>query len=239
MSALDLTPYLGLFKLGWQSDPSQLPRPRGADHLTIETAAWLAEINEQLTDLAAELEITLVLMGGNAAALRMDAASQRGSRDNDYLTDASEAEIDTLMAAFAERFAPLAPFFVPELYVPEGARPLPLRTYHMNAPATYAHTFTDTHRLKIEFHVNIEELPPSETITSEHFALPQPVQARVPLVPYQVALKLLTLTDPPVVSVSDATVCCHDRSTTSPVSCPRSTAMTRGPRSRRMHARST
>ncbi len=52
MSAFDLTPYLGLFKIGWQSDLSQLPHPRGADHLTIETAAWLAEINEQLTNTA-------------------------------------------------------------------------------------------------------------------------------------------------------------------------------------------
>jgi hypothetical protein len=56
MSAFDLAPYLGLFKLDWQSDPSQLPHPRGTDHLTIETAAWLAEINEQLTELTDELE---------------------------------------------------------------------------------------------------------------------------------------------------------------------------------------
>jgi hypothetical protein len=198
MIAFDLTPYLELFKLGWQSDPSQLPHPRGADHLTIETAAWLVEINEQLTDLAAELEITLVLMGGNAAALRMGVASQRGSRDNDYLTDASEAEIDALVAAFAERFVQLAPYFVPELYVPEGARRLPLCTYHMNAPAVYAETFNGMHHLKVEFHVDIDDLPPSETVISRHFALPQPVRARVPRVPYQVALKLLTLTDPPV-----------------------------------------
>jgi hypothetical protein len=190
MSAFDLAPHLELFKLGWQSDPSQLPHPRGADHLTIETAAWLAEINEQLTELAAELDITLVLMGGNAAALRMEAASQRGSRDNDYLTDASEAEIDALMAAFAQRFTPLVPYFVSELYVPQGARPLPLRTYHMNAPAVYAETFNGMHQLKVEFHVDIEELPPSEMITSQHFALPEPVRARVPRVPYQVALKL-------------------------------------------------
>jgi hypothetical protein len=197
MSAFDLAPYLGLFKLDWQGDPSRLPHPRGADHLTIETAAWLAE-NEQLTDLAAERGITLVLMGGNAAALRMEAASQRGSRDNDYLTDASAAGIEVLMAAFAERFAPLVPYFVPELYVPEGARPLPLRTYHMSAPAVYAETFNGTHQLKVEFHVDIEDLPPSETITSRHFALPRPVRARVPRVPYQVALKLLTLTEAPV-----------------------------------------
>ncbi|MDA0160785.1 hypothetical protein OM076_10960 [Solirubrobacter ginsenosidimutans] len=102
------------------------------------------------------------------------------------------------MAAFAERFAPLAPYFVPELYVPEGARPLPLCTYHMSAPAVYAETFNGLHQLKIEFHVDIKELPPSETIISPHFALPQPVRARVPRVPYQVALKLLTLADPPV-----------------------------------------
>jgi hypothetical protein len=56
MSAFDLAPHLGLFKLDWQSDPSQLPHPRGTDHLTIETAAWLAEINEQLTELTDELE---------------------------------------------------------------------------------------------------------------------------------------------------------------------------------------
>lgn len=74
MSPQRLFNYLDLFKLGWQSDPSQLPRRQGTDHLTVETGAWLAEINEQLVDLASARDIALVLMGGNAAALRMDIA---------------------------------------------------------------------------------------------------------------------------------------------------------------------
>jgi hypothetical protein len=157
-----LAAHLHLFKLGWQADPSTLPRRPGTDHLTVETAAWLAEINEQLTELAAERDITLVLMGGNAAALRMEAAKQRGSRDNDYLTDASGPEIDALMAAFAERFVDLAPLFVPERHIPEGAQPLPLQTYYIPVPAIYAPSRTGEHPIKVEFHIDTADMPPSE-----------------------------------------------------------------------------
>jgi hypothetical protein len=193
-----LTAHLRLFKLGWQADPSVLPRRAGTDHLTVETAAWLAEINEQLADLAAARSITLVLMGGNAAALRMEAAKQRGSRDNDYLTDASGRDIDALMDDFAARFAELAPLFVPKRHIPAGAQPLPLQTYYIPVPAIFAPSRNGQHPIKVEFHIDIAAMPPSEAITREHFALPEPVRATVPKVPYQVALKMLTLADPPI-----------------------------------------
>jgi hypothetical protein len=143
---------LGLFKLGWQADPSLLPR----------------------------------------------AAKQRGSRDNDYLTDASGPDIDALMRDFAERFAALAPLFVPKRHIPEAAQPLPLQTYYIPVPAIYAPSRTGEHPIKVEFHIDIADMPPSEEITRTHFALPDPIRATVPKVPYQVALKLLTLADPPV-----------------------------------------
>jgi hypothetical protein len=37
----------------------------GSDHLTIETAAWLAEINDQLTDLAEANEIEPIMVEPN------------------------------------------------------------------------------------------------------------------------------------------------------------------------------
>ena len=57
-----------------------------------EISAWCVRVNEQLKLLAAEHRIELQLMGGNAASLRLEAAAQRGSSDNDYLTTASEPD---------------------------------------------------------------------------------------------------------------------------------------------------
>jgi hypothetical protein len=73
------------------------------DLFTAELAAWCAEVHEHLCDLEDTVGVELLLMGGNAASLRFDAIQQRGSRDNDYLTTASHADIGRLMDAFAER----------------------------------------------------------------------------------------------------------------------------------------
>src|SRR5918992_4142601 len=91
---------LALVKLDWLRDPESAltqGRERGiSDPHFVEMSAWCAELHAQLAELAEELGIPLLLMGGNAAALRLEAADQRGSRDNDYLTTATEAEIREL-----------------------------------------------------------------------------------------------------------------------------------------------
>lgn len=72
MSALEA--HLDLFKADWIADPELLAkRIREAsvsDRYTAELAAWCAEIHEHLRELADELDIGLLLMGGNGASLR-------------------------------------------------------------------------------------------------------------------------------------------------------------------------
>jgi hypothetical protein len=51
--------------------------------------------------------------------------------------------------------------------------------------------------VKIEFHLD-PELPPHERLSSEMWAVAEPVHANVPLIPFQVGLKLMTLVRPPV-----------------------------------------
>ena len=98
-----------LFKLAWVTDPANaLAQGRAvgiSDPHFIEMSAWCAELHAQLAALAVERDLPLLLMGGNAAALRLEASKQRGSRDNDYLTTASEHDIRALMDAFVARFA--------------------------------------------------------------------------------------------------------------------------------------
>lgn len=99
---------LGLFKLDWVADPVialEQARELGiSDPHFIEMSAWCAEMHAHLAELAEERELPLLLMGGNAAALRLEAAHQRGSRDNDYLTVATETDIFGLMDALTARF---------------------------------------------------------------------------------------------------------------------------------------
>lgn len=65
-----------LFKLDWVLDPTMLAQQQRATGITsqytAEIAAWCAELHQQLQDLAAEQDTLILLMGGNAAALRMD-----------------------------------------------------------------------------------------------------------------------------------------------------------------------
>lgn len=202
MSASDEV--LRLFKLDWPGDPSLLEERRkamGVQHYVAEMAAWCAEINAQLDELAADRGMPLVLMGGNAAALRLEVAKQRGSADNDYLTSASEQDIAGLMDAFADRFAVAPePYFRPELMPkPEGAEELPLRAYKVKVPRISEHNPRGDEHLvvKVEFHLD-QELPPHERVSSEMWAVPEPVHATVPLLPFQVGLKLMTLVRPPI-----------------------------------------
>lgn len=206
MTALDK--HLDLFKLDWLKDPAaalELGRARGiSDPHFAEMSAWCAELHAQLADLAQERGLPLLLMGGNAAALRLEAAKQRGSRDNDYLTTATEADIHGLMDAVVARFEPYfeAPLFrYRQLHGGPNAEPLPLVAFAFEVPALLDSKVRDGRlSIKLEFHIEDDPglFPESESVSGEFFALAERLQAVLPRLPHQVALKLMTLVEPPV-----------------------------------------
>lgn len=199
---MSIDDHLGLFKAEWIGDPERLKtlarESRYNDLFTAEIAAWCAEVHAHLRDLEAEVGVELILMGGNAASLRFDAVKQRGSRDNDYLTLASHADIQRLMDAFAERFAALHPLFLPSVYEPKRpAAELDLITHVIPVALRLHHGRASNNTVKVEFHFETD-LPPSETLSGSVGPTKQPMLARVPELPYQFVLKLMTLASPPV-----------------------------------------
>ena len=199
---------LELFKLDWLNDPESAlaqGRERGiTDPHFVEMSSWCAELHAHLAELAEELEIPLLLMGGNAAALRLEAANQRGSRDNDYLTTATEAEVRELMDALVARFAPHfeEPLFrYRELHGGPDAEPLPLVAFAVDVPAQLDTNAQDGRlSIKLEFHIENDPalFPEGESVSGQFFALREDFRARLPRLPYQLALKLMTLVGPPV-----------------------------------------
>ena len=193
---------LDLFKAEWISDPEQLKTvartSRYNDLFTAEIAAWCAEVHEHLRDLESMVGVELILMGGNAASLRFDAIKQRGSRDNDYLTVASHEDIQGLMDAFADRFAALHPLFLPSVYEPiRPTHELNMMTYVIPVALRLDHGRASNNTVKVEFHFETD-LPPVETLTGRMGPTQRPVLARVPELPYQFVLKLMTLAAAPV-----------------------------------------
>lgn len=201
---IDLADHLDLFKAAWIGEPELLEdglrAAKISDKFTAELAAWCVEVHEQLRDLEKELDLELMLMGGNGASLRFDAASQRGSRDNDYLTAASPAEIKRLMEALASRFAALPePLMRPTIYQPKGpVRDLPMASYEIPVPLRLNHGYAQDNRIKVEFHFETA-LPPSQIVVGSlgPAASPQ-MTARLPRVPYQLVIKLMTLAAEPI-----------------------------------------
>jgi hypothetical protein len=193
-----------LFKLDWVRDPLLLAEQQRVTGITsqytAEIAAWCLELHEQLRDLAQDTGLQLLLMGGNGAALRMDVASMRGSADNNYLTSARHGDVQALMDALGRRFSGmpdglLQPQRIPK---PEGAEELPLLAYRVAVPKLFdPNPMIEVLTVKLEFHLD-DELPPSDTVTVAHGVVGQSLTAQIPQLPYQVALKLMTLVQPPV-----------------------------------------
>lgn len=193
-----------LFKLDWVRNPVLLAEQQRVTGITsqytAEIAAWCVELHQQLQELARDMGLQLLLMGGNGAALRMDLASLRGSADNDYLTSASPRDVRALLDALAHRFSGmpdglLQPQRIPK---PEAAEELPLLAYRVDVPKLFdPNPSIDALTVKLEFHLD-DELPPSDTVTVAHGVVGQSLTAQIPQLPYQVALKLLTLVEPPV-----------------------------------------
>ena len=117
MSALD--EHLDLFKADWIARPDLLAqRIRAAgvsDRFTAERAAWCAEIHEHLRVLVDELDIDLLLMGGNGAALRFDAVKQRGSPHGERRSDSRRSAQPARARGHARRIALRAPFLAADL----------------------------------------------------------------------------------------------------------------------------
>jgi len=194
--------HLDLFKADWISDPEQLKtlaqKSKYNDLFTAEIAAWCAEVHEHLREAEPEVGVELMLMGGNAASLRFDAIAQRGSRDNDYLTIASHTDIQRLMDAFAERFAALHPLFLPSVYQPKNpAAGLDMIAYVIPVELRLPHGLASNNEVKIEFHFETD-LPPAETLDGSIGPTQRRVRARIPELPYQFVLKLMTLASTPV-----------------------------------------
>jgi Nucleotidyl transferase AbiEii toxin, Type IV TA system len=198
--------HLRLFKLAWVSNPELLRQQAAVtgvkDPYVAEMAAWCMELHTQFNELAEELGMPLLLMGGTGAALRVEVAKQRGSADNDYLTNASRTDIAAPVEAFRRRFADIpSPFFEPELINYTGDEPLPLMSYQVTVPKLYGANpvLHEQLMVKVEFHIEEDlPLPPSEELNAESGAVGQKIRATVPLVPYQIGLKLMTLVEPPV-----------------------------------------
>ncbi len=191
-----------LFKGEWIANPARLKtlarQAKYNDMFTTELAAWCAEIHEHLRELETDVGVQLILMGGNGASLRFDAVQQRGSRDNDYLTVATHEDIERLMDAFAARFAALHPLFVPRRYEPTNrVAQLDMVAYVIPVELRLDHGRATSNEVKVEFHFE-HELPPAESVLGSLGPASVPIRARVPELPYQFVLKLMTLAAPPV-----------------------------------------
>ena len=196
------TAHLSLFKADWIGDPDRLKalarHHKYNDLFTAELAAWCAEVHEHLHDLEDTVGVELLLMGGNAASLRFDAIQQRGSRDNDYLTTASHADIGRLMDTFAEHFKALHPLFKPEVYEPQNpTSELNMITYLVPVALLLDHGKATNKTVKVEFHFE-SDLPPAETVSGNVGPTHRTIRARMPELPYQFVLKLMTLAASPV-----------------------------------------
>jgi hypothetical protein len=123
---------------------------------------------------------TSARFAGNAASLRFDAIQQRGSRDNDYLTAASHADIGRLMDAFAERFKALDPLFKPDVYEPENPTDeLNMITHLVPVALLLNHGKATNNTVKVEFHFE-PDLPPAETVSGNVGPTRRTIRARMP-----------------------------------------------------------
>lgn len=205
---VDLAPVIDQFLTPFPRDPqSAVARgaERGLDNReSCELSAWCWEVSLQLQHLAQERSLHLVMMGGAPTQLRVDVRRQRGSRDGDFLTDATPSEIEALMAAFAARFAPLAPYFVPERLTPRaGVQPLAMVAFLIRVPSLLLQGAMDgsgDQVVKMEVHFR-DPLLPSETLTGDVIVLSQPITVEVVRREYQIVLKLMPLADPPIGAV--------------------------------------
>lgn len=189
------------WKLDVIREPALMRRRRDEIRISpeqIEVAAWCHELHLHVDELAQQREMTLVLMGGQGASLRLATAVQRSSADNDYIVSATPGEVDELVSALLEKLRPHGAdprhFTGAPIQPPPGAR-LPLRAWRVVVPRVL--TGGPPAIVKLEFHLE-PVVPPHDEVTSEIWTAGAALPARVPKLPFQIALKLLTLASPPI-----------------------------------------
>jgi Nucleotidyl transferase AbiEii toxin, Type IV TA system len=187
------------WKLDVIREPALMRRRRAEIRIApeqIEVAAWCHELHLQVDELARERGMTLLLMGGQGASLRLASAVQRSSADNDYIVIATAHDIDELMTALLEKLQPHAThrshFTGAPIQPPPGAR-LPMRAWRVIVPRTL--TGGPNAIVKLEFHLE-PALPPHDELAGDVWTAGDPLRARVPKLPFQIALKALTLANP-------------------------------------------
>jgi hypothetical protein len=180
--------------------------------VAVETA-WCFEFHEHLEQAidARRDGIELILMGGHASSLRLVAGNDgRGSRDTDYVTNLDEgAAVEVFEQALASMRAaaevtlgdlPEGAFVVERVHGPatEEAIPLPLVSNRITVPSVINIGF-DTAEIKVELHLlPTEDLPPADSVTDAPFPLSEPRTLKIPVLPWQIAFKLVALASPPV-----------------------------------------
>jgi hypothetical protein len=103
------------------------------------------------------------------------------------------------MDAFAERFKALHPLFQPKIYEPENPTDeLNMITYVVPVALLLNHGNATNNTVKIEFYFE-PDLPPAETVSGNVGPTQRTIHARLPELPYQFVLKLMTLAASPVV----------------------------------------
>jgi hypothetical protein len=108
--------------------------------------------------------------------------------------------MDKLVARFAPHFEePL--FRYRELPGGPDAEPLPLVAFAVDVPAQLDRNAQEGRlSIKLEFHIEDDPalFPEGESVSGQFFALREDFRAILPRLPYQLALKLMTLVAPPV-----------------------------------------
>jgi hypothetical protein len=165
---------------------------------TLVEELWCLELHLRLERLAEERGVALLLMGGQAAVMRLEMYEQRGSADNDYVTTASEREITELVEALCAELRQLSSargLFVPRRLGMNAERRLPLITYAL--PVFNPFEPERPAEVKLEFHLE-PVLPDEEEIEATPFATGNRMRFRLPLLGYQIAFKLMTLAPLPI-----------------------------------------
>lgn len=163
-----------------------------------ELAAWSWELGMQVHETATRFGIPLLLMGGTAAQLRFRVEVQRGSRDADFLTTASREQVAQLAASLETNLGQAGerdPIFRVRLYQPRRTtRDLDMLRYDVTVPSLIGQP---PPTIKLEFHF-WDALPPNEPLTGHVFPFAAEVRQQVPVIAYQIGLKLRTVALPPI-----------------------------------------
>ncbi len=183
------------------SEARILQRKSGIDPIAFDQALWCHEIHMQLMETAKLLNIELVLIGGHGASMRLAAETQRASADNDYIVAISEDTAVQLVTMTINRLASSGDMSTPgplrRLHGPPAGPHLPMVSFALSLPPIASKGSAHL-TVKVEFHLE-HVLPPTDAeIEASLWTSSTPIRARLPRVPFQIAMKLMTLAAEPI-----------------------------------------